>query len=104
MEADGIGDQYCHACKGSRHSDDPCSQCPKVSLWHDNEPLARLLSACSTQWRVSPMGQLIGLDYPGVLIVADVYEIDLTGSEFILLQHLEREYLMALKDHGDRNT
>ena len=78
--------------------------CPEPMLWESNLRHTELLAACSTQWRVGPMGDRIGLDYQGVSQVAQIYGIELNQEFFSLFQHLEREYLKALADRAKRDA
>ena len=101
--AEGVGPGYCQTCRWKRASDERCPDCPEPLLLAPNLPIVHLFSACSTQWRQSGMGQPLGLDYLGVEAVARIYEIALDGETFARFQHLEREYLKALKDAHERD-
>ena len=50
-----------------------------------------------TQWRVVPMGGLMGLDYGGVAAVAKILGYELGPEELGFLQALEAEWLQATK-------
>ena len=85
-------------------SEEPCERCPEPGLFASNTKIVELLGACSTQWRISPSGKLIGLDYGGVVQAAAIYGITLDAETFSLFQSLERAYIEALTDRGERSS
>jgi hypothetical protein len=38
-------------------------------VWADNWPAWEIFESCETQWRVAPMGGVLGLEYPAVEIL-----------------------------------
>lgn len=40
-----------------------------LTVWHENWPAVELFLSCSTQWRLAPMGGLLGLDYTALASV-----------------------------------
>jgi hypothetical protein len=63
-------------------------------LWDVNEPSLRWFLALSTQWRYSPMGEALGLDYPAAESAARMMGIqapdcfgDLRAAERAILKH-----------------
>lgn len=42
-----------------------------VEVWPENWQTWRLFRDCATQWRVAPMGEYIGLDYPPLFRLMD---------------------------------
>jgi hypothetical protein len=63
-------------------------------LWDVNEPALRWFLALSTQWRYSPMGEALGLDYHAAETVSRMLGLDATAlfgdlrlAERTLLKH-----------------
>ena len=56
---------------------------------------ARLFGVCATQWRQSPSGALLGLDYAGCRAAAEAMGIDWAGA-FAGLVEIEQEALSIL--------
>jgi Phage related hypothetical protein (DUF1799) len=63
-------------------------------LNYDYWPAFDLFRRCSTQWRVSPMGQRTGLDYSAVLSLAMLYGVN-DHDTFDQVQSLELGALAA---------
>ena len=69
---------------------------PPFEVWPENWPVIELWCRVQTQWRVAPMGGLLGLDYQAVDMV-----LRLTGAEqplelFDDLREMERAALEAM--------
>lgn len=68
-------------------------------VWPDNWPAWEVFQRCRTQWRVAPMGGLLGLDYSGVEIV-----IRASGEPLRILediQLIEQAALARLRELSD---
>lgn len=59
-------------------------------LWEENEPALRWFLALATAWRVSPLGAVLGLDYPAAEVVARMMRLETTPALFADLQAAER--------------
>ncbi|MGE0408976.1 MAG: DUF1799 domain-containing protein [Amphiplicatus sp.] len=72
---------------------------PEVfDLWEENDPPLRWFFALSTQWRVSPLGEPIGLDYPAAESVGRMMGLDVAAL-FGELRHAERAALKYWREH-----
>ena len=70
-------------------------------LSDDQATAVYIFSRCGTQWNRNPMSnQRIGLNYDGVLSVANALNFDITPQAFDALQSLER---FALKAESERD-
>ncbi len=61
-------------------------------LMEENALAWKLWCFVQTQWRVGM--SLVGLDYPAVLAVAKIYDIEVKQELFAKIQALERETLL----------
>ena len=63
---------------------------PDVFLvYPDNLPVIQLFMRVQTQWNISPMGQRMGLNYPGVAAAAAMSCMDINETIFDGLQIME---------------
>lgn len=97
----------CAACR-KRHEkrNDPlqCRGCGQEApqILAVNVPIARLMLACETQWRVG-FGGAYGLDYNAVFAVAGALHIPLDATVLRGLQALEREQLRVWTKDADKS-
>mgnify|MGYP001413433191 CR=1 FL=1 len=78
---------------------------PEVcEIWEENWSVLELFCACSTQWRVAPMGGLIGLDYAGVEAAMRMRRLPEPDWPELLadLQVMEREALAVFGEKAAR--
>ena len=68
-------------------------------VWHANWPAWQLFQGLSTQWRVAPMGGLLGLDYTAVHAVLQIKQ--LPSRLFDDLRHIEQGALAAIRENTD---
>lgn len=69
---------------------------PDFAVLPENWPALQVFLACSTQWRVSPAGRLIGLDYPAVESVMRLHRLRDRTRLFGEVQVIETGALSAL--------
>ena len=69
-------------------------------VYEENAPVLEFFLRLQTQWRISPMGQRVGLDYQGVLAAASLMSVDLTGEMFQDLQILEMATINEMVNNG----
>ncbi|WP_371815598.1 DUF1799 domain-containing protein [Nitratiruptor sp. YY08-26] len=55
----------------------------------------------NTQWRIAPMGGVIGLDYMAVIEIARIYEFELTTFAMDVIREMERFYIER-QNNGSR--
>ncbi|GBG57775.1 hypothetical protein SPFL3102_01494 [Sporomusaceae bacterium FL31] len=63
-------------------------------LMDENIETWRLWEAICTQWRSSPTGGPVGLDYPAMFCVAGVFGIEITPAVLIKIQALEANVIL----------
>ena len=68
------------------------------SLWPDNAPTFELFLRCATQWRVAPMGGVIGLDYSAVEWVARVCGVQVDAERLDDLRQMEATALSVWRE------
>ncbi|MFH0351028.1 MAG: DUF1799 domain-containing protein [Chromatiales bacterium] len=87
----GGGPRYCDACRKIRASDGRCIGCNEPEVWEEHVSAIALFEACATQWRRSPLGGLMGLDYAAMEVVARATGIliDRTLLDYIRLMEAE---------------
>jgi hypothetical protein len=69
-----------------------------MELYAENQATVELFLACQTQWRVAPMGGVIGLDYPGVEALMRLRRVRDRPGEFARLQRMEYSALNAIDE------
>src|SRR5690554_1446570 len=85
--------KYCAACRTIQKqtaTQYDCALCPDRSpkLLPENREAWTLWILANTQWRVSGFSP-IGLDYPAVFQIAEIYGIQVTPALFFKLKSLE---------------
>jgi hypothetical protein len=65
----------------------------------ENWPALQLFLSCATQWRYSPAGSLLGIDYQALAVVMDMQQVPGTDRPARLsqVQWIERGVLEALR-------
>lgn len=72
------------------------SHAPKVfQVWPENWQALELFIGCETQWRTGPAG-LLGLDYPAVLAMANLWKMDRVQETMADVQIIEATILAQL--------
>ena len=66
-------------------------------VMYENWEALTVFLRCVTQWRVSPMGGRLGLDYGAVRIVTNAMQLDLVDPLFWKVQQIERGALKELQ-------
>ena len=64
-------------------------------VWPENWAAVEAFLAVETQWRISPAGGLLGLDYAGVRAALDLLEVPGQRALFVDLQVMERAAIEA---------
>lgn len=72
------------------------AQC--FELLPENEAVADLFLACSSQWRIAGMGTPIGLDYAGLRAALSMMRVRPTPELFEQIQDMETGALKAFAD------
>lgn len=68
----------------------------------DNWDTVQLFLRLQTQWRISPMGYRLGLEYTSVPIVCRAFSLKFTKQLFSDLQLMEFCYISEAMKHGNR--
>lgn len=55
-----------------------------------------------TQWRISPMGHRIGLEYQSIPLVCEALGVEYTGELFADIQVMEITAINESSKHGNR--
>lgn len=71
------------------------------SVWPENAPTLDLFLRMATQWRVAPMGGVIGFDYNALDVVIRRCEVECTPEMFDDLQAMERAALAVMNEKKD---
>lgn len=71
-------------------------------VWAENWPAWEVFEACATQWRVAPMGGVLGLDYPAleILIRAAGHQLRLLFDIQIIERAAVREIQRLQEENG----
>jgi hypothetical protein len=72
----------------------------REEVWPDALPAIDAFLAVSGQWRVTPAGRVIGLDYTAVRAGLDLAGIEMTPDLWSDVQQIEQGALVGL--NGDR--
>lgn len=73
-------------------------QAKKVIIWLDNIPAFQLFQQLTTQWRIAPMGGIIGLDYSAIIpTIKLLVKKKKRASLFLDIQEIELGYLAGIK-------
>ena len=73
-------------------------QMQDFEVWPENWDALLMFLKLRSQWRVSPMGQLIGLDYTAVLAVINFEESTDKNQLFDDVQKIESGALLGLQE------
>lgn len=66
-------------------------------IWAENWPAWEAFQLCCTQWRMAPIGGLLGLDYPAVDVVFRAHQIPIETLQEV--QHIESGALNEYHKH-----
>lgn len=73
-------------------------QAKKVIIWLENIPALQLFQQLTTQWRIAPMGGIIGLDYSAIIpTIKLLVKKKKRASLFLDIQEIELGYLAGIK-------
>ena len=65
-------------------------------IWPENAEALALFLACGTQWRMGPLGGVLGLDYQGVQAALRMMKVKDIQTMFEDLRMMERAALEVL--------
>lgn len=66
-------------------------------VWRCNWDAVACFMACQTQWRVAPMGGVLGFEYPGIEVVMRRKKVKDRAAMFEKLQLMEAAALAVLR-------
>jgi len=115
METDSKRAAYCVQCRLSftrTNEKAPCEGCEHnpPTLDKENLDVYELLRASTTQWKISAMGDVMGLDYNTVFKIAEILEIEIDHEKLKALQAVEWAVITKAREakpneqHPDTNT
>ncbi|MEW6263384.1 MAG: DUF1799 domain-containing protein [Thermodesulfobacteriota bacterium] len=96
------GPARCAGCRVQGRACESCQHKPP-ELKEDNEEAWELWLFCQAQWRLGPLGGLIGLDLVAVKVAAEALDITLDRMmlrKLILLENKARPALSDTKDNS----
>jgi len=98
MDAQGWGDAFAWAHEPVASGQEDMGQEGPFGVWRCNWPAIGCWMALQSQWRVSPLGRVVGLDYTAVEGVMRRRKVADGDVMFAQLQTMERAALEVL--HG----
>ena len=73
-------------------------QVKNVVIWLENIPALQIFQQLTTQWRIAPMGGIIGLDYSAIIpVIKMMVKKKKRASLFLDIQEIEFGYLAGIK-------
>lgn len=71
-------------------------------IWPDNWATVQAWASLSTQWRLGPSGQLVGLDYAAIMPVLELIGIERAEWSMVFggLRQMEHEVLSEVQRRG----
>ncbi len=84
----------------------PCKECPEheMQLLPENQKVAEIFMLCRTQWRVAPLGGLLGLDMTGVKSTLELAGVPLSREDLDKLLLMEGQFMDGLREVRDKNA